>query len=146
MFTYMSGILSTIERVFGLRSEYSAYVMSGNEISQFLLIFFVPCITRIKRRPLWVGLGMMLSVLGCFFISMASFTTSNTSHHWVRTVLYSKLLFAKLKTHFYKQTGIHSIHSWKKIPVTSALIDEDYSEKASRDFQMVSLKASFLRW
>ena len=114
MFTYMSGILSTIERVFGLRSEYSAYVMSGNEISQFLLIFFVPCITRIKRRPLWVGLGMMLSVLGCFFISMASFTTSNTSHHWVRTVLHSKLLFAKLKTHFYKQTGIHSIHSWKK--------------------------------
>ena len=84
MFTYMSGILSTIERVFGLRSEYSAYVMSGNEISQFLLIFFVPCITRIKRRPLWVGLGMMLSVLGCFFISLASFTTSKTSHHWVR--------------------------------------------------------------
>ena len=58
MITYMGGILSTIERVFGLKSEYSAYVMSGNEISQFLLIFFVPCINQVKRRPLWIGNGM----------------------------------------------------------------------------------------
>lgn len=57
MFTYMSGILSTLEKVFGMRSEYSAYVMSGNELSQFLLILFLPCINRVNRRPLWVGLG-----------------------------------------------------------------------------------------
>ena len=57
IFTYMSGVLSTLEKVFGMRSEYSAYVMSGNELSQFLLILSLPCITKIERRPLWVGLG-----------------------------------------------------------------------------------------
>ena len=62
MFTYMSGILSTMEKVFGIRSEYSAYVMSGNELSQFLLIAFLPCINRVSKRPLWVGLGNSLAL------------------------------------------------------------------------------------
>ena len=31
--------------------------MSGNELSHFLLILSLPCITKIERRPLWVGLG-----------------------------------------------------------------------------------------
>jgi hypothetical protein len=57
MFTYMSAILSTMEKVFALKSEYSAYVMSGNELSQVLLILFLPCINRVQRRPLWVGAG-----------------------------------------------------------------------------------------
>ena len=60
IFTYMTGVLSTLEKVFGMRSEYSAYVMSGNELSQFLLILSLPCITKIERRPLWVGLGEMI--------------------------------------------------------------------------------------
>ena len=57
IFTYMAGILSTIEKAFGLRSEYSAFVMSGNELSQILLILVLPCINQAQRRPLWVGLG-----------------------------------------------------------------------------------------
>ena len=57
MFTYMTGVLSTLEKVFGIRSEYSAYVMSGNEFSQILLILSLPCISRVERRPLWVGIG-----------------------------------------------------------------------------------------
>ena len=57
IFTYMAGILSTVEKVFGLRSEYSAFVMSGNELSQILLILVLPCINQAQRRPLWVGSG-----------------------------------------------------------------------------------------
>ena len=57
IFTYMAGILSTIEKAFGLRSEYSAFVMSGNELSQIFLICVIPCINEARRRPLWVGLG-----------------------------------------------------------------------------------------
>ena len=84
MVTYMAAVLSTIERVFALRSEHSAYVMSGNEISQFLLIFIVPCINQVQRRPLWVGIGMMVSVVGCFCVSFASLTTYTSSSDWVR--------------------------------------------------------------
>ena len=84
MVTYMAAVLSTIERVFALRSEHSAYVMSGNEISQFLLIFIVPCINQVQRRPLWVGIGMMVSVVGCFCVSFASLTTYSSSSDWVR--------------------------------------------------------------
>ena len=57
IFSYMAGILSTIEKAFGLRSEYSAFVMSGNELSQILLILVIPCINQAQRRPLWVGIG-----------------------------------------------------------------------------------------
>ena len=59
IFTYMAGILSTVEKVFGLRSEYSAFVMSGNELSQILLILVLPCINQAQRRPLWVGSGTL---------------------------------------------------------------------------------------
>ncbi len=93
MFTYMSGILSTLEKVFGLRSQYSAYALSGNELSQILMMFVMPFLHRIKRRPLWVGIGKAwnrkflrlsyigsisgnaVSVFGCFLIGMAALTT-----------------------------------------------------------------------
>ena len=64
MFTYMSGVLSTIEKQFEIKSEHSAYMMSGNELSQILMIFFLPAFAKVRRTPLWiaVGKGFLLQV------------------------------------------------------------------------------------
>ncbi len=46
-FTYLSATLSTLERQFGIKSKETAYMMSGNEISQarkknpFFKLFFL---------------------------------------------------------------------------------------------------------
>ena len=57
MFTYMSGVLSTIEKQFEIKSEHSAYMMSGNELSQILMIFFLPAFAKVRRTPLWIAVG-----------------------------------------------------------------------------------------
>jgi hypothetical protein len=55
----MSSILSTIEKQFQIRSEYSAWMMSGNELSQILMIFFLPAFAKIKRTSLWIAVGTL---------------------------------------------------------------------------------------
>ena len=59
LFVYMSGVLSTIEKQFEIKSEHSAYMMSGNELSQILMIFFLPAFAKVKRTPLWIAVGRL---------------------------------------------------------------------------------------
>ena len=63
-FTYLSSVLSTIEKQFGLKSKEAAWVFSGNEISQIFFIFFLPFLNRVKRRPLWTSIAMSFSAFG----------------------------------------------------------------------------------
>ena len=45
-YTYLSSTLTTMERKFGIKAKELAYLMSGNEISQFLFLFALPFMIR----------------------------------------------------------------------------------------------------
>ena len=53
-YTYLSSTLTTMERKFGIKAKELAYLMSGNEISQFLFLFALPFMIRervcLRRR------------------------------------------------------------------------------------------------
>ena len=69
-FTYLSATLSTLERKFGIKSKEAAYIMSGNEISQFLFIFAMPFMVKVKRRPLWTAVGLLFTVVGTYMMAI----------------------------------------------------------------------------
>lgn len=60
-FSYLSVVLSTIEKEFGLKTEEAAWLYSGNEISQIAFIFALPFVTRVKRRTLYVGMNLSMT-------------------------------------------------------------------------------------
>ena len=70
VFSYLTVVLSTIEKQFGVKSTEIAFVYSGNEISQICFILFLPFVGRAKRRPLLMGLASMISACGMFLIAM----------------------------------------------------------------------------
>ena len=35
--------------------------MSGNEIAQILFLFFLPMTVKVKKRPLWCGIGLAIT-------------------------------------------------------------------------------------
>jgi len=63
-FTYMASVLSNIEKQFGIKSEEAAWVYSGNEMSQIFFLFFLPFLSKVKKRPLWTSLALLCSSLG----------------------------------------------------------------------------------
>ena len=73
-FSYLTVVLSTIEKRFGLKSKEATWIYSGNEISQVAFFFALPFVGRVKRRPLFMGLSIMLSALGLFIIAFPHFT------------------------------------------------------------------------
>ena len=77
-FSYLTVVLSTIEKRFGLKSKEATWLYSGNEISQICFIFFLPFVGRVKRRPLFMGLSIMLSALGLVIIALVNFTGEQT--------------------------------------------------------------------
>lgn len=73
-YTYLSAMISTLEKEFGIKSKESAILMSGNEISQILFAFAMPFMVKVKRRPLWVAVGLALSGLGSILMCLPHFT------------------------------------------------------------------------
>ena len=70
IFSYLTVVLSTIEKQFGVKSAEIAWVYSGNEISQICFILFLPFVGRAKKRPLLMGLASMISGCGMILIAM----------------------------------------------------------------------------
>ena len=68
IFGYLSVVLSTVEKQFGVKSAEIAWVYSGNEISQICFIVFLPFVGRVKKRPLVMGLASVISASGMFLI------------------------------------------------------------------------------
>ena len=68
IFGYLSVVLSTIEKQFGVKSAEIAWVYSGNEISQICFIVFLPFVGRVKKRPLIMGIASVISACGMFLI------------------------------------------------------------------------------
>ena len=108
VFSYMSVVLSTIEKRFGLQegtqlnsdsevsyhqyhgrlrdffcclfqfehpqSKEAAWIFSGNEISQILLMLILPFAGKVKRRPLWLGVATVVSAVGVLISAIPHFT------------------------------------------------------------------------
>jgi MFS family permease len=72
-FSYLSSVLSTIEKMFGIKSKETAWVFSGNEINQICFIFVLPFLGRIKKRALWTSIAMLLTSLGLFLCASPFF-------------------------------------------------------------------------
>ena len=70
---YLTVVLSTIEKEFGLKSKEAAWVYSGNEIAQICFIVFLPFVGRVKRRPLYIGVAAIISAIGMFLIAVPYF-------------------------------------------------------------------------
>ena len=100
VFSYLTVVLSTIEKQFGVKSTEIAFVYSGNEISQICFILFLPFVGRAKRRPLLMGLASMISACGMFLIAMPyltgrgqsvinragelEFNSNKKEYHWLK--------------------------------------------------------------
>ena len=69
-YTYLSSVLTTIEKQFGIKSQEAAWIFSGNEISQIFFIFVLPFLTRLQKRIMWTSVALMVSALGIFLCSM----------------------------------------------------------------------------
>ncbi len=69
-FAYLSATLSTMERQFGIASKQTGYMMAGNEVSQIVLVLFLPAMVRLDRKALWTSAGLSCSALGCFVIAL----------------------------------------------------------------------------
>ena len=71
--TYLSSVLTTIEKQFGIKSQEAAWIFSGNEISQIAFILVLPFLRRLNKRILWTSLALMVSALGIFLCALPYF-------------------------------------------------------------------------
>ena len=78
--SYLTVVLSTVEKEFGLKSKEAAWIYSGNEISQVLFVVFLPFVGRTKRKPFFIGLAAIISAIGMFLIAVPHFAGRGKSH------------------------------------------------------------------
>ena len=72
-YTYLSSVLTTIEKQFGIKSQEAAWIFSGNEISQIAFILVLPFLRRLNKRILWTSVALMVSSLGIFLCAIPYF-------------------------------------------------------------------------
>jgi len=71
--SYLTTVLSTIEKQFGIKSSETAWIFSGNEFSQIFFILLLPFLPKIKKRTMWTSIAMISSSLGIFLCAMPFF-------------------------------------------------------------------------
>ena len=81
--SYLTAVLSNVERRFGLQSKEVAWIYSGNEISQIALVFFLPLIGKVRKRPLWLGVSNCFAAVGIFIIALPHFICKLTKITYV---------------------------------------------------------------
>ena len=69
-YTYLSSVLTTIEKQFGIKSQEAAWIFSGNEISQIVFILVLPFLRKLKKRILWTSVALMVSAVGIFLCAI----------------------------------------------------------------------------
>lgn len=65
-FTYFSGSLSSIEKLYGIPSQKSGIISVGNDISQVAVGLFISYYLGNKHRPRWMAIGIICFSLYCF--------------------------------------------------------------------------------
>ena len=77
-YTYLSSVLTTIERQFGIKSQEAAWIFSGNEVSQIAFIFVLPFLTRLQKRIMWTSVALIVSAVSKATISIQYLHTIST--------------------------------------------------------------------
>lgn len=72
-FTYFSGSISTMEKLFGIHSQRSGILSVGNDISQVLVTVFIAYYLGNKHRPRWMAIGLLCFSLYCFICALPHF-------------------------------------------------------------------------
>ena len=79
-YTYLSSVLTTIEKQFGIKSQEAAWIFSGNEISQICFIFVLPFLGRLRKRIMWTSIALFVSAVGIFLCSMPYLVRDKTQY------------------------------------------------------------------
>lgn len=64
-FTYFSGSISSIEKLYGIPSQRSGIISVGNDISQVLVGLFIAYYLGNKHKPRWMAIGILCFALYC---------------------------------------------------------------------------------
>lgn len=72
-FTYFSGSISTMEKLFGIHSQRSGILSVGNDISQVLVTVFIAYYLGNKHKPRWMAIGLLCFALYCFICALPHF-------------------------------------------------------------------------
>ena len=70
--------LCTSERAFSSNPPKSNLQMSGNELSQILFLFAMPLMVKVKRRPVWTSVGLVVSGIGCLLMAVPYWAHTST--------------------------------------------------------------------
>lgn len=65
-FTYFSGSISSIEKLYGIPSQKSGIISVGNDITQVAVSLFVAFYLGDKHRPRWMAVGILCFAIYCF--------------------------------------------------------------------------------
>ena len=69
-FTYFSGSISSIEKLYGIPSQRSGMLSVGNDISQVLVGVFFSYFLANKHRPRWMAFGVLCFGLYAFICAL----------------------------------------------------------------------------
>ncbi len=86
IYSYVTVVLSTVEKQFGIRSKEAAWIYSGNEFSQIFFIVFLPLVGKVKRRPLFMGMALALSTFGLMLMALPHFTSNSAERSRLRAL------------------------------------------------------------
>ncbi|XP_033124850.1 solute carrier organic anion transporter family member 74D-like [Anneissia japonica] len=71
--SYFGAVVSTLERQFHLNSTNSGLLLVINDIMDFTFVIFTTHFGHRGHRPRWVGTGLLMAALGCFFMYYSTY-------------------------------------------------------------------------
>ncbi|CAL4058697.1 unnamed protein product, partial [Meganyctiphanes norvegica] len=72
-FTYSNATLSTVEKRFGLNSQISGFISTGNDVVQLFLSLHISYFAGQGHRPRWLAAGMFLAAFGTILAASPHF-------------------------------------------------------------------------
>lgn len=72
-YAYFNGIISTVEKRYGIPSRVSGLITCGNDVSQVFISVFVTYYASRKHKPRWIGFGGYSVVIFCLMSALPHF-------------------------------------------------------------------------
>lgn len=113
-YTYLSSVLSTIEKQFGIKSQEAAWIFSGNEISQIAFILFLPFLRKITKRTMWTSLALLASAFGLFLCAVPYLVRDKSQYEggWKTQSIPTKDICADHSGRVEDQCKVEKIRDW----------------------------------
>lgn len=90
-FTYFSGSISSIEKLYGIPSQRSGILSVGNDISQVMVSLFFAYYLGQRHRPRWMAVGLLCMALYCFIAALPHFLYGSGTEMLLLTKEYGEL-------------------------------------------------------